>query len=206
MHIKIFNENPYKQNTYIYYNETTKNAIIIDPGLSKTQILKVIEKYTVIAIILTHGHFDHIFSLQKVKEVTNADVYAYVEEKQLLLSPKLNMSNPTGTKNSSIIANADIYVTHGEILQFMDISFKVIHTPGHTSGGMSLYDETNGVLFSGDTLFKQSVGRTDLPTSNYDDLVKSLNTLMKLPNETIVYSGHGEPTTIGHERENNPYV
>ena len=206
MELKIFNKNPYDQNTYIYYDVDTKNAVLIDPGLSKTQIVKALDEFNIKAIILTHGHFDHIFCLGKAVEITGAKVYAHIMEKELLQEPGLNMSDPTGM-GKPLTVTADIYVEDGDTITAGDITFRVIHTPGHTIGGMCLYDQSNGVLFSGDTLFKESVGRADLPTGNMEQLIQSIKTkLLVMPPETKVYSGHGSPTTIGNEQNNNPYV
>ncbi|MCL1995082.1 MAG: MBL fold metallo-hydrolase [Defluviitaleaceae bacterium] len=207
MELKVFNKNPYEQNTYIYYEPETKVGVIIDPGFSKTQIVKALDEFDIKAIILTHGHHDHIFSLQKVVELTpNAKVFAHEMEKELLADPTLNLSNPYG-EAKDVKAAADTYVNEDEVISAGNISLRVIYTPGHTIGGMCLYDCENGVLFSGDTLFKENVGRTDLPTGNTEQLTESIKTkLFVLPPETKVYSGHGEPTTIGHEIKNNVYV
>lgn len=204
--LKNFNLNPYSQNTYIYYHRDTNKAVIIDAGLSKTQLVKHVANHDIQAIILTHGHFDHIFSLAKLKELTNAPVYAYADEQMLLEDPAINLSAMTDD-SKAIHATADHWVRHGDTIELDGFSLQVIHTPGHTAGGMCLYDQSHGVLFSGDTLFQQSVGRTDLPTSNHSQLIDSITgKLFKLPDDTVVYSGHGQPTTIGHEKAHNPFV
>lgn len=206
MDIKVFNKNPYDQNSYLYYNPTTMAGIIIDPGLSKTQIIKAINDIKIEAIILTHSHFDHILSLEKVREITKAKVYIHSQEVPLLLDPLLNLSDPVGDSDKGISAQADVCLNEGDVITFAGASLKIIHTPGHTIGGMCLYDETNGVLFSGDTLFYGSIGRMDLPTGSEFQLINSIvQKLMLLPDATKVYSGHGIPTTIGHERKHNPF-
>ena len=209
MGLKTFNMNPYSQNSYIYYDQDSKRAVIFDPGLSKTQLVKHMSDYEIVAIILTHGHFDHIFSLDKVKHLTQAPVYAYADEKALLENPKLNMSAITAQDGKAITATGDVFVNDGDHIKIGEglFDFFVIHTPGHTAGGMCLYDQANALLFSGDTLFRESIGRTDLPTGNQKALLNSITQkLFTLPDETKVYSGHGKATTIGHEKQNNPYT
>ncbi|MCL1936572.1 MAG: MBL fold metallo-hydrolase [Defluviitaleaceae bacterium] len=202
MKIVTFNINEYSQNTYIYHNDNM-DAVLIDAGLSKEQILKHIVDFKIHAIILTHGHFDHIYSLKDVVALTNVSVYAHVSEKDLLENPNLNMSF---SSKVPIIAKADIFIKTGDFIKLPFVEFEVIHTPGHTAGSMCLYDKVNNLLFSGDTLFKESIGRTDLPTSDHNNIIKSLAKLTKLPDETLVYSGHGKSTTIGYEKLHNPYI
>lgn len=208
MGLIIFNNNSYSQNSYIYFNKKY-DAVIIDPGLSERELVRsIIDSYNVKAIILTHGHFDHIFALEKVKGITQAPVYVYIDEKELLETPALNMSASKSEAGKELFGNADIFVKDADSIKIGDdFDFFVIHTPGHTAGGMCLYDKQNNILFSGDTLFRESVGRTDLPTGNQRALIDSIsNKLFTLPDSTIVHSGHGKPTTIIHEKNNNPYV
>ena len=138
-----------------------------------------------------------------MREISGAKIYALKEEEELLLDPHLNSSFKVG---KSYTVKPDVLVRDGEVLTFGDIKLKVIATPGHTAGGCCFYSEEDGVLFSGDTLFFESVGRTDFETSNAGDMKRSLAKLFELPDETKVYPGHGDFTTIGHEKEYNPFA
>lgn len=205
MKIQTFGDNPYNQNTYLYVNPELNKGVIIDAGLSKTALLNQVKatEVEIEGILLTHGHFDHIFSLAELREVTGAKVYIGALEKDLLERPELNLSTTLG-EGKELSFGADRYVNEGELITFESASFKVIHTPGHTSGSVCYWDEDAQVLFAGDTLFEGSVGRTDLPTGDSGALVQSIRRqLLVLPEETKVYSGHGRATSIGKEAKDN---
>ena len=208
MEIREFNLNSYDQNTYVYYNPATKKGVLIDAGLSGESVLEFLEreKIEIEGILLTHGHFDHIYSLADIKTKLGKDVYIGKHEKKLLETPSLNLSPALG-EGKEIYGRADVFVEHEQEINLGEFSFKVLHTPGHTSGCVSYYDETNGNLFSGDLLFSGSVGRTDLPTSNHHQLIDSIKTrVFLLPKETKVYAGHGKPTSIEKEMKTNPFI
>lgn len=193
-------------NCYIIYNENTNKAIIIDPADQAQEIIKQLGEATLtpVAILLTHGHFDHIMAATAVAKEYSIPIYASEAEKELLGNAKLNCAEMMG---KSYILTPDIYIKDNEVLTLAGITFKVIQTPGHTAGGLCYYFEKEAVLISGDTLFFESIGRTDFPTGNSTNLLESIqNKLMILPDEVKVYTGHGENTTIGHERNNNPYL
>lgn len=194
-------------NCYIFGDKSTKEVNIIDPGGEPNKIIDFIKKneYIVRNIILTHGHFDHIGGLKVLKQQFEVPVLIHKLDGEMLTDPAQNFSKFIGLKNGEIIQDtADKFVEDGETLKIGDIPYKIIHTPGHTRGGISiLFDK---YLFSGDTLFKESVGRTDLPFSNHSDILESARKLLELSDDLVVYPGHGECTSIGYERANNPFI
>ena len=193
-------------NCYFLYQEDTKTCIVVDPADQGHQIYNALTNhgFNIKAILLTHGHFDHIWGAAALKELADVKIYAYTEEKALLNSEKLNVSKGAGRPYT---LDADVYLTDGEEVDVEGITCKCIATPGHTGGSCCYYFEKLGILVSGDTLFQQSVGRTDLPTGNMRTLVDSVKTkLFVLPEETKVYPGHGDSTTIGYEKKYNPFI
>ena len=155
-------------------------------------------------ILLTHGHFDHIMAADEVRDKYNVKVYASAEEKNTLSTPHINLGEAYGMNLS---VKADVWHNDGDILKLAGFDIKAIHTPGHTEGGTCYYIGSIGVLFSGDTLFCESVGRTDFPGGSMSDIVRSIkDKLMVLPDDTKVYTGHGEGTSIGYERVHNPFI
>lgn len=193
-------------NTYFIYKEGSKDAIVIDPADRGELIYdKLNEKgFDVKAILLTHGHFDHIWGVEKLKEKSGAIVYASLLEKDFLANPDANMSAHYDRPCKLI---PDIFLKDDEEFEVANISIKMLSTPGHTLGGCCYYIKEAGFLISGDTLFLESVGRTDFKGGSMSTLVRSINDkLLVLPDETKVYPGHGEPTTIAYEREYNPFL
>jgi len=155
------------------------------------------------AVVLTHGHFDHILAVEEIrrafKEIT---VYAAEKEAKLLGDPRLNLTASYGT---GVTLSPDHLVKDGDILELAGFKWQVIETPGHTEGSVCLWIKEEEVLISGDTLFAESLGRTDFPTGSSADIIRSIKErLFVLPDDTMVYPGHGEPTTIGHEKTHNP--
>jgi len=209
MTIKIFANNEMGQNTYLYYDEAAGDAVIIDAGCSaadRDEIDCTIKDVNlrVHAILLTHGHFDHILAVQDIKQITSARVCCHESEAPLLENPALNFSVFFG---KALNIAPERLLRGGEKLEFGGVALKVLHTPGHTPGGVCFYDEANGCVFTGDTLFHESVGRTDLPLGNLHDLLESVEkTLLTLLDRVAVYPGHGPATDIGHEKKNNPFV
>lgn len=192
-------------NCYFLYREKEKEAIVIDPADQGGDIFHALEKngFTVAGILLTHGHFDHIWGSKELRELSQAKLYALEEEKELLEDCNKNVSEQAGRP---YMVKADIYIRDGEELSIANMKCKVIATPGHTIGGCCYYFEEAGFLISGDTLFQESVGRTDFPTGSMASLVRSVkDKLFILPDNTKVYPGHGESTTIGHEKKYNPF-
>lgn len=183
-----------------------KHVVVFDPADAGKRIFEELSKNDLVVdlILLTHGHFDHIMGIPELKELTGAKVGCYEKETAICSDPHLNLSVSFGN-NFGI--KPDVTYKDGDIIKAAGLSFKLIATPGHTSGGCCYYIEDDNVLISGDTLFEESVGRSDFPTSSTSELVRSVREkLFVLPDETIVYPGHGDITTIGHEKEYNPYA
>jgi len=195
---------PFSTNCYIVGVEAGGEGMIIDPGDKAGRILKRVEEHRldIKQIVLTHGHIDHTGALKKVKEKTGAGVAVHADDAEIL------GKQPMGIVLGLFYPNPpppDRLLQDGDVIEVGGLRFKVLHTPGHTQGGICLVGE--GVVFSGDTLFDHSIGRTDLAGGDYDKLMGSIQTkLMMLPDETIVYPGHGGQTTIGVERRENPYI
>lgn len=192
-------------NCYFVYREGQNDVILIDPADRGDYIFEALKErgFSVKAILLTHGHFDHIWGSNKLRELSGALIYALDAEKELCSSVKLNVSEQAGR---AYTVEADVYVKDGEELNLVGMPCKVIATPGHTGGSCCYYFEEAGFLISGDTLFQESVGRTDFPTGSMSAIVRSIKEkLFVLPQEVKVYPGHGESTTIGYEKANNPF-
>lgn len=192
-------------NCYFLYLEGSKECIVIDPADQGGNIHKALERngFLVKAILLTHGHFDHIWGTKELRDLSGAKLYALEEEKELLMNARKNVSAQTGRPYT---VDADVYLKDGEELTLAGMDFRVIATPGHTQGSCCYYFSNAGFLVSGDTLFQESVGRCDLPTGSTSSLVRSVKEkLFPLPDETKVYPGHGDSTTIGFEKKYNPF-
>lgn len=197
---------PVETNCYLIINTDNNESVIVDPADSPELIYDMVVRSssTPQAILLTHGHFDHITAADAVREKYGIPIYASKDEEKLLASPARNLSNAYGM---NLRVTADILHEDGDILNIAGLNICAIHTPGHTAGGTCYYIESDGILISGDTLFAGSVGRTDYPTASSAALMESLHDkLCVLPDDTDVYPGHGEFTTIGYEKQNNPFM
>lgn len=193
-------------NCYFLQNVETNQVVVIDPGDKGKRIYEELTArgYKIQAVLLTHGHFDHVMGADDIRKAAGVLVYLGEHDEKLISDAQLNVSAMFGSPYST---KADVLVKDGEILELAGMKIKVLHTPGHTYGGVSYYLEEEGILICGDTLFLESVGRTDFPTSSAQELKTSIHEkLFTLPNEVYVYPGHGPTTTIEHEKENNPFV
>jgi len=191
-------------NCYLVGDEDTKEGMIIDPGDDGSSIMKQVKALglSIKIIVLTHSHIDHVGGLADVKKATGAVIAIHENEAPFLLKqPRLMEFMPPTPPSPP----ADRLLKDGDMIKVGKLKFKVLHTPGHTSGGICLLGD--GVVFTGDTLFNFSIGRADFPGSDYDQEMQSIRSkLMTLPDETRVYPGHGPATTIGTERKGNPFI
>lgn len=193
-------------NCFLLKNKETNELAIVDPGGSAERILSKILKMQAkpVAILLTHGHFDHIMAVKALLEQYKIPVYALAEEEEWLTDPSRNLSDWSG---GSYTAPADVYLSDLQVFEVAGFSVQVLHTPGHTPGSCCYYLKDEGILLSGDTLFCGSAGRTDFPGGSGYAMRRSLNRLVNsLPGETLVLPGHGETTTIDYEKRYNPFV
>lgn len=212
MYIKRFVFNPLEENTYLVIDEKTKHCLIIDAGclstIEKQTFTDYIKNHELIVdrVLNTHLHLDHCFGNHFIKETFGVGPEAHKEDESLL-----NFMNAHaaifGIECNEKPQALSGYLNEGDIITIGNSSFKVIHIPGHSKGSIAFYSESDNTLFSGDSLFKGGIGRTDLPRGSYSDLTRNLiQKIMILPDETEVYSGHGDVTTIGDERDSNPYI
>ncbi len=197
---------PIQTNCYFLYREDTKECLIIDPGYEADKIEAYVQKkqFHVAGILLTHGHFDHITAADEVRKKFQTKIYASGKEKELMADPRMNVSVMMG---DSVSLKADVWLEDGQELEMLGETMRCILTPGHTGGGMCFYFPKACMLFSGDTLFQESVGRTDFPTGSSRELIRSVREkLLVLPEAVRVYPGHGLMTTIRDEQMFNPYA
>lgn len=210
MHVQKFTFNPIQENMYIIYDDT-KECIIIDPGCyfhhEREELKQFISenKLTPVKLINTHCHLDHICGNKFVADTWNLKL-----EASLLDAYNLPRSVEAGKMyNMPIEPSPDIEIDlkEGDVITWGKSSLSILFTPGHSAGSLSFYNKENNILIAGDVLFRMSIGRTDLPGGDFDTLINTIKTkLFVLPKDTIVYSGHGEETTIGYEMKNNPFL
>lgn len=193
-------------NTYLVKNQDTGELLIIDPADEAGRIQEKIRQMEgkPAAILLTHGHFDHMMAADELRTVYDIPVYACRQEEELLKNSRYNLSASWASPH---VMEADRYLEDGDVFQIAGFEIHMLYTPGHTGGSCCYYLPQEAVLFSGDTLFAGSVGRTDFPTSSGADIRKSLQRLLaQLPGDTRVCPGHGEETTIAYEKRYNPFA
>lgn len=197
---------PVQTNCYFAINDETKEVLIIDPGASGKRLAEIIEKEKLnpVAILLTHGHFDHAGAAAELAEHFHIEIYAEEHEKETLENPALNLS---GWEGKETAYHADRYLKDEQEIDLAGFHIRVLFTPGHTVGGCCYLFPYQNAVFAGDTLFAQSVGRTDFPKGSAAQLIRAIEEkLLVLPDDVTVYTGHNEITTIGTERMYNPYL
>lgn len=207
MQIKMLPLGPLQTNCYLLLEEESHQALIFDPGFGPEAAIEALQGYTVQAIILTHGHWDHVYGVQAVKDATHAPVWISAIERDWLTDPLLNRSGYRTDLLQTVCDGPppDRLLNEGDTFDFAGRRFTVLHTPGHTPGSLSF--ATDGFVIAGDALFQRSIGRTDLPGGSLEALVTAIRTkLFALPDETLVLPGHGPTTSIGQEKAFNPFV
>ncbi|OBA03795.1 MBL fold metallo-hydrolase [Paenibacillus ottowii] len=204
--IRSFNLGPLQTNAYLLQGDDPQRAVIIDPGMNPGPLLRAIESLTIEAVLLTHAHFDHIGGVEEIRNAKGCPVYLHALEQDWLTSPKLNGSLMWPEASPPISTEpAEYDLAEGQQLNLIGHTFKVFHTPGHSPGSVSFLCGKD--LFSGDVLFRQGVGRTDLTGGRERDLYDSIqNKLFPLGDDVTVYPGHGPKTSIGYEKAHNPYI
>lgn len=204
MELKVFSNGMFGSNSYVLWNDG--EGALIDAGVAANEVIDTISEngITLKYIILTHGHIDHICSVDDIKSKTGGNVVIHTKDAIALTNPKYNGS-ALFSGESIVFNEADKKVEDGDKLKLGSLEIEIIHTPGHSSGGICI--RAKDCLFTGDTLFYRSVGRTDLGNGNYDELIDSIkNKILVLDESIVVYPGHGRSTTIGYEKNNNPYL
>lgn len=205
MIIESLTVGPIQANCFIVGCDDTREAAVIDPGDEADRILMTLAKHSlkVKAIINTHGHFDHVGANRRMKEATGAPIIIHPSDAAMLQS--LAASAASWGMSAENSPEADRTVEDGDEIAVGTLTFRVLHTPGHTPGGISLY--TEGAVFVGDALFAGSIGRTDFPGGDYGTLINAIQTqLFTLPDDTVVYAGHMGTTTVGREKRTNPFA
>lgn len=193
-------------NTYVVWNKDTKKCVIIDPSDGAEEIIGCIEgnHLTPEAILITHGHDDHFGSVNDLKRRYGLLTYIMKEEEEFIISIHFNLSDVFGHPR---VTEPDMFFIDGQTVSFIGTKMKALLTPGHTVGGGCYYFPDENMVFTGDTLFQGSVGRSDFPGGDTLALIRSVREkLMPLPDDTVVYPGHGPSTTIGYERRYNPFL
>ncbi len=194
---------PYATNCYIVGSDKSRKAIVIDPGDQENQILSMLQKLRLelSLIVITHSHFDHTGAVKAVKEATGAQMAIHEDGAGGIGGLMAGLL--AGSTQKSM--KADIILRDGDTIDIDDLHFKVIHTPGHSPDGISLYG--HGIVFTGDALFNMGIGRTDFPGGNHARLIESIrNRLFCLPEDTLVFPGHGPESSIGYEKQRNPFL
>ncbi len=208
MNIKCFPLGEIAANCYLVTDDTAMTAAVIDPGVPSDELNDALSGYELKYILLTHGHFDHIFGSKSLKDLyPGAKICIHKDDEKCLNDPAWNLVGDYYNDSGSLPEiKADIVLNGGDTLEFADTFFKVLHTPGHSPGSVCFIDEKNKVIFSGDTLFCLTVGRTDFIGGSFEDMMDSVKKLSFFDDEFAVYPGHNRTTTIAFERKRNRYM
>lgn len=197
---------PLETNCYLLINENTNNAIVVDPGWDSDKIIRVLRDTHIKYIIATHGHFDHVSAVKKLRESKGGAFMIHKLDLEILSHARISSYLFLGA-NIDEPPSPDIILEDEVEVEFEELKLKIIHTPGHSPGSISIYIKELNSLLSGDTLFRDSVGRTDIPGGSWEELKNSLRKLLQnLPDTTVIYPGHGPETTVGREKSINPFV
>lgn len=209
---KTFLFNPVGENTYLIWDEETKEAAIIDAGMSNNRENAAVSEFITKEnlqlkyALQTHMHFDHVWGLSYIKETYNLRPLCHAAD-EIIYSQAPEMTGMFRLSMNWNLPAIGRYIEEGEIIQLGKTSIQVLHTPGHTPGGLSFYIESDHIIFTGDTLFQGSVGRTDLPGGNLEEEINSIKTkILTLPSDTIIYSGHGPKSSVEWEKKHNPFL
>ena len=197
----------FQANCYMAMNEDSMEGFLIDPGAEPIKIISEINDIGLLpdAVLLTHGHFDHIMAVNELKIKYNTTVYAHEDEQKILKDAELNSS--LMSTHMKYTTSADVLLHDGDIIETAGFRIRVIATPGHTIGGVCYLVEDHDIMFTGDTLFYESIGRSDLPTGDSDLLISSIREKLAVLNENIkVFPGHGDMTSIAHEKQHNSFL
>lgn len=204
MNIECISNGLIQSNVYIV--SENGEGVLIDCGCPPAKVLEVAKSknITLKHVILTHGHFDHIYYIDKLRDLLDVKVHIHEKDSECLSDPDMNGLAHFPLQGSYTFKAADNLLKDGDVIEWSGLSFKIIHTPGHTKGGICIL--VDNALFTGDTLFNESIGRTDFPGGSLDQIIKSIKEkLYSLPDDTAVYPGHGPKTTIGYEKRYNPF-
>ena len=198
---------PFQVNCYLWWDEASGDGFIVDPGDEATKIIAEIDNVGMRpqAILLTHGHGDHIAAVSDIKEHYSIPLAIGRGEEQMLANPAINLS---GSYGQPVVTPLPEHLLDDEqVFSISGLSLRTLFTPGHTPAGVCFLEEELGILFCGDTLFLSSIGRTDFPGSSHEQLIRSIQTkILTLPDTVVCYPGHGPQTTVGSERTNNPFL
>lgn len=211
MRIHVFTYNAFAENTYVVSNDDTGTCVIIDPGASDSSEFQQLKAYLSEAklkpqkVVLTHAHIDHVLGLKRCLDAYNLEFYMNDNEQQVLNACPA-VASMYGM-NFEAAGKAHVSLDEENIIEMGGLEWTILFTPGHSPGSLCYYQQESGILIGGDVLFRDSIGRTDLPGGNHTTLLNSITTkLYSLPEEIQVYPGHGPSTTIGYEKKNNPFV
>lgn len=206
MNINCFPLGDIGANCYVLTDDNTKQAIVIDPGIPSNEVNNALHGYELKYILLTHGHFDHIFGSDSLKGLYPSAKLCIHKNDEICLNDRTY--NLIGADYSGALPplSADVVLNDSDVINFADTQLKILHTPGHSEGSVCFVDEKNKVIFSGDTLFCLTVGRTDFITGSFEKMMESVKKLSLFDDEYTVYPGHNRSTTIGFERKRNRYM